>query len=161
MSLLVLPVTAGLMALALPAMRVVSFGAASADGPGLLAAALAALAVGLLPYGAFLLLARAYYALGDSRTPGLVSLGSAVVGVVVMALGAFTADGRARVAVLGAGHSVAYAVGAAVLFAGLARRAGGDLWPQSLGRMVATSAGVGLWRLARGSRRGSTPTRAA
>jgi putative peptidoglycan lipid II flippase len=151
MALFVLPVTAALMALALPAMRVVSFGAARAEGPELLAAALAALAIGLLPYGAFLLLARAYYALGDSRTPGLVSVGSALVGVLVMTVGSVTSDGWARVAVLAAGHSAAYAVGAAVLFVGLGRRAGGALWPRGLARMIATctAVGSGAWLVAR------------
>jgi putative peptidoglycan lipid II flippase len=152
MALFVVPVTAALMALALPSMRVVSFGAAAADGPELLAAALAALAAGLLPYGAFLLLARAFYALGDSRTPGVVSLASALVGVVVMIVGALTSDGWARVAVLAAGHSAAYALGAVVLLVRLTRRTGGDLWPRGLGRMVATCAlaGAAAWLVARG-----------
>ncbi len=153
MALFVVPVTAALMALALPSMRIVSFGAATTDGPELLAAALAALAAGLLPYGAFLLLARAFYALGDSRTPGLVSLGSALVGVVVMVVGALASHGSARVAVLAAGHSVAYALGAGVLLVRLARRAGGDLWPAGLGRMATTCAAVGAaaWLVARGA----------
>lgn len=144
MALLVLPVTAGLMALALPAMRVVSFGEVSAEGPGLLAAALAALAIGLLPYGAFLLLARAYYALGDSRTPGLASLAVAVAGVAVMVVGAFVTHGSARVAMLGLGHSLAYVLGTAYLGSGLARRVGGSLRPHAIGRMTALAAAVGL-----------------
>ena len=75
-------------------------------GAELLAAAVAGLAVGLLPYSAFLLLARGYYALGDSRTPGVVSLVAAPRGVVVMAVGRVTVDGAARIAVLGLGHSL-------------------------------------------------------
>ena len=144
MALLVLPVTAGLMALALPAMRAVSFGEVSVEGPGLLAAALAALAVGLLPYGAFLLLARAFYALGDSRTPGVTSLWIALVGVAVMVVGALTTHGAARVAMLGLGHSVAHLLGAVHLGRGLARRVGGTLWPQGVGRMAGLAAAVGL-----------------
>lgn len=151
MALLVVPVTAAMAALALPAMRVVSFGEVSAQGPGLLAAALATLAVGLLPYGSFLLLARAYYALGDSRTPGVASLVVAAVGVGVMVVGALSTHGAARVAVLGAGHSVAYALGSLALLRGLARRTGGSLWPAGVGRMVAVSAvaGTGVWALSR------------
>ena len=42
---------------------------------------LASLAVGIFPYGAFLLFARAWYALGDSRTPALAALVSPLVGV--------------------------------------------------------------------------------
>ena len=147
MALFVLPVSAAMVALALPAMRIVSFGEVSVEGPGLLAAALATLGVGLLPYGAFLLLARAYYALGDSRTPGVVSLLVASAGVGVMVVGSLTTHGAARIAVLGAGHSSAYLLGALVLVRGLARRTGGALWPGGLGRMMALAllAGTAVW----------------
>jgi putative peptidoglycan lipid II flippase len=132
-------------------MRAVSFGSTTGDGPGLLAAALAAMAIGLFPYGAFLLLARSYYALGDSRSPGLVALASAAAGLAVMAVGAVSADGWARIATLGFGHSAAYLVGSAVLLTGLTRRTGGALWPQGLARMAAVSAAAGaaMWSLAR------------
>jgi len=72
----------------------------------LLAAALASLGVGLFPYSMFLLLARALYALGDSRTPGVVSLVSAAVGVGVMVVSAALVDGTARLVWLGLGHWV-------------------------------------------------------
>lgn len=134
MALLLLPVSGLVVALALPAMRVVSFGAVSVEGPSLLAAALAALAVGLLPYGAFLLLARAYYALGDSRTPGITALASCAAGVAIMATGALATHGAARVAMLGAGHSVAYAIGSLVLLRGLGVRLAGPVWPAGLTR---------------------------
>src|SRR5690606_11322808 len=109
-----------------------------------LAAAVAGLAIGLLPYSAFLLLARGYYALGDSRTPGVVSVASAAGGVVVMALGWALAGGAALIYVLGLGHSAAYPACAAVLGVGLARRTGGSLWPAAAGRVAAVSAAVGL-----------------
>lgn len=143
MALLVLPVSAALVALALPAMRVVSFGEVSADGPGLLAAALAALGVGLLPYGAFLLLARSCYALGDSRTPGVVAVATACAGVGVMVVGAMTTDGAARVAMLGAGHSFAYGLGAAYLGWHLTRRVGGSVRPHGVVQMTVLSTVVG------------------
>ena len=122
MALLVLPVSAAIVALAEPAIRVVSFGETRTAGSQLIAAALATLAVGLLPYGAFLLLARAFYALGDSRTPGVAALATAAAGVGVMAGGALLTDGRARIAMLGAGHTVAFAIGALWLAAVLGRR---------------------------------------
>ncbi|HEY9557334.1 MAG TPA: lipid II flippase MurJ, partial [Acidimicrobiales bacterium] len=144
MALFVLPVSAAMAALALPAMRIVSFGEAAESGPELLAAAVAALAFGLFPYGAFLLLARGFYALGDSRTPGLVSVAVAAVGVVLIAVVAPLTDGAARVAVLGAGHSVAYLIGAAVLLVGLARRTGGALWPVAAIPISVVSAVAGV-----------------
>ena len=58
MAVLVVPATAGMVALAEPAMRLVSFGDARGEGSEVLAAAVAGLALGLLPYSAFLLLAR-------------------------------------------------------------------------------------------------------
>jgi putative peptidoglycan lipid II flippase len=140
-ALLVLPATAAMVALASPALRVVEFGETRSQ---LLAAAVAGLAVGLYPYSAFLLLARGHYALGDSRTPGVVSLASAGVGVAVMALAAAFLDGTARVAVLGLGHSLAYAVGALVLVVGLTRRTATSLRPAAIGRVAAVSAAVGL-----------------
>ncbi|MET0727912.1 MAG: lipid II flippase MurJ [Acidimicrobiales bacterium] len=143
-ALYVLPVSAAMVALALPAMRAVSFGEVDGDGPELLAAALSMLAVGLFPYGAFLLLSRAYYALDDSRTPGLVALASSLVGVLGMAVAALTTQGWARVAGLGAAHSVAYCIGAVVLLRGLTQRTTGELRPRGVGRMAGVSAGVGL-----------------
>jgi putative peptidoglycan lipid II flippase len=144
MALLVLPATAAMIALASPALRVVEFG--QTDGQ-LLAAAVAGLAVGLYAYSAFLLLARGYYALGDSRTPGVVSLVSAGVGVVVMVVSAVRVDGTARIVLLGLGHSIAYTVGAGVLALGLTRHTAASLRPAALGRiaLVSAVAGVGGW----------------
>lgn len=129
---LVVPVSALLMALAYPAMRVVAFGGVGYEGTRLIAAGVASLAVGLVGYSAFLLFARAYYALGDSRTPALVALGAAVVGVAVMIAGGVWFDGGAVVAALGIGHSVAYTLGAVVLGVGIARRTGERVWPRAL-----------------------------
>jgi putative peptidoglycan lipid II flippase len=151
MGLLLLPVTAAMTALALPAMRLLEFGESTPAGIRLLAAALAGLAVGLLPYSAFLLLARGYYAMDESRFPGLVAIASAVCGVVVMAGAGIFLDGNARVAVLGLGHSLAYAVGALVLGVALMRRTGTSLVPAAFGRMllVAVVAGGGAWLASR------------
>jgi putative peptidoglycan lipid II flippase len=158
MALLVLPATAAMAALALPAMRLVSFGETSGTGSGLLAAAVAGLALGLYPYSAFLLLARGYYALGDSRTPGVVALLAAAVGVAVMGVAAVAFEGAARVAVLGLGHTACYCVGTLVLAVGLTRRTGSSLVPAALGRMVGVTAavGAGAWAVSRWAQ-GSSP----
>jgi putative peptidoglycan lipid II flippase len=150
MAVLVVPATAAMVALAEPAMRLLSFGEAKGEGSVVLAAAVAGLALGLLPYSGFLLLARGYYALGDSRTPGVVSVACALVGVTVMVVSSATVDGAARIFLLGVGHSVAYAVGVVVLGIGLARKTGGSLWPAALGRIVAVASivGVAAWWVA-------------
>jgi putative peptidoglycan lipid II flippase len=151
MAVLVVPATAGMMALALPAMRIVSFGETGPEDSEILAGAVAGLAAGLLPYSAFLLLARGCYALGDSRTPGVVSVASALAGIVVMVVGAMAADGAAKIFVLGLGHSVAYLVGVGVLGVILVRRTGVSLWPAGFARIAAVSTvvGLGTWAVSR------------
>jgi len=141
MGTLVLPVSAAFLALSLPAMKVIAPGSSN---PELLAAALASLGAGLVFYSAFLLLARGFYALGDSRTPAVVALGSAVIGSVVMIVGVDSVDGGpARVAMLGIGHSVAYLLGAAVLFVVLRARVHRPLFPHSIWRALLISAVLG------------------
>ncbi|GIU87844.1 MAG: hypothetical protein KatS3mg009_2359 [Acidimicrobiia bacterium] len=132
-----------------PAMRLVVIGASS-GGVDLFAAALAALGLGLFPYGAMLLLARACYALGDSRTPALVSITAGVAGAAVMVALGMAADGAATVAALGLGHSLSYAIGAAVLGAVCTRRLGAGLWPRRATRAVVLSVPLALagWAVA-------------
>jgi putative peptidoglycan lipid II flippase len=151
MAMLVVPVSAAMIALARPGMTVVAFGEASENGVALLAAGVASLAIGLFPYGAFLLLARAYYALGDSRTPAIVAIATGVFGVVAMGIGALLTEGAARVAALGIGHTIAYVTGAVVLCIGLSRRTGHAVLPRALPRALAWSAllGVAGWWIAR------------
>jgi putative peptidoglycan lipid II flippase len=150
-AMLVLPVTAVMMALAKPGMKVVAFGEAAHEGVGLLAAGMAALALGLLPYCLFQMLARAYYTLGNSRRPALTALSAAVVGVVFMLVVAPFTSGTARVAVLGLGHTVAYLTGSVVLTIGLVRRTGRFFIPAVIWRMVAlvVPIGFGMWWVAR------------
>jgi putative peptidoglycan lipid II flippase len=151
MAMLVVPVSAAMIALARPGMIVVAFGEASHNGVGRLAAGVASLAIGLFPYGAFLLLARAYYALGDSRTPAVVAIATGLLGVVAMGIGALLTEGAARVAALGIGHTVAYVTGSVVLCVGLSRRTGHVVLPRALPRALAWSAvlGVAGWWIAR------------
>jgi putative peptidoglycan lipid II flippase len=141
MAVLVLPVSAAYLALALPAMKVI---APASSSPELLAAALASLGAGLFVYSAFLLLARAFYALGDSRVPALIALGSALLGAAVEIVGVLSVDDpSARVAMLGVGHSAAYLAGAAVLFVLLRVRLGHPLFPHSFWRALLLSAALG------------------
>jgi peptidoglycan biosynthesis protein MviN/MurJ (putative lipid II flippase) len=86
---------------------------------------------------------RAHYALGEGRAPAVAALGSAGLGAVLMAAGGALAHGDAKLAVMGAAHSVAYLVGAVVLGVGLARRTGQPLAPARLPRALAVSLGLG------------------
>ncbi|MDQ3147243.1 MAG: hypothetical protein M3R01_10010, partial [Actinomycetota bacterium] len=125
MAVVLLPVSAAMVALAGPLMGLLAFGrATNGGGAELLAAGLGSLALGLYAYGAFLLLARAWYALGDSRTPALAAVGAAAVGSVVMIGAAGPTSGPALVFALGLGHSVGFAVAGLVLGVQLRRRLG-------------------------------------
>jgi putative peptidoglycan lipid II flippase len=101
MTVLLVPVTVAFVVFARPGMEVLAFGNAAGGGVELLAAAVASLGIGLLPYSAFLLLARSSYALDDSRTPALAALLAAVAGATGMIVGATVTEGTATVAWLG------------------------------------------------------------
>lgn len=147
MAVATLPAAALLIALSAPVMGVLAFGAAQdPPGPQLLGQACLGLAVGIPVYGAFLLLTRAAYALGDSRTPALAAVGSALVGAGVMVAAFGMTHGTARLAMIGVGHSVAYALGALWLGHRLAPRVGpvlvvGHLRPLLLSLAI----GLGAW----------------
>jgi putative peptidoglycan lipid II flippase len=128
-------------------MQVLAFGEASkGDGPELLAAALAGLAVGIPVYGAFLLLSRAAYALGDSRTPALASIGSAALGAAGMLLAAQLVDGSARLAAIGGAHSAAQALGAAWLALRLRSQVGPVVSSRQVAALVpAVAVGLLAW----------------
>jgi len=140
---LIVPVSIAMCAFALPMMRVVAFGDISHHGVTLFAAALASLAIGLYGYSSFLLLARSYYALGDSRTPAIVAIVAAAVGVGTMFALAPVTHGAARVAALGFGHTIGYAVGTVILAVGLSRRVGTAIVPTRLPLVVAVSGAFG------------------
>jgi len=147
MAVATLPVAALLLALSEPVMRVLAFGeAARGDGPQLLGASLLGLAAGVPVYGGFLLLTRAAYAVGDSRTPALASLGSAILGAVAMGVASAAVAGSARLAMIGVGHTIAYAVGGLWLALRLKPRVGRVL---SVGQLrplgVALVMGSGAW----------------
>jgi putative peptidoglycan lipid II flippase len=151
-ALLVVPISAGMIALSKPIMQVAAFGHAQrAGGVALLSAGLATFGVGLFVYSAFLLFVRAYYALGVGKTPALVALVASLVGVGVTVGAGVAVHGATVVAVIGLGHSLAYAIGALVLGFGLARRSGHSVFPSALPKAVAISAplGVAAWWISR------------
>ena len=146
MAAVTLPVSAACVALSLPIMSVLAFGRASeGSGPELLAAALASLGVGLFPYGAFLLLARGWYVLGDSRTPALAVGVASIVGSGIMAAG-LAVDGSARLLVLGGAHSLTFLL-AGIWLAVRLRPHVGPVLDADLLRpiLVAAVVGVAAW----------------
>ena len=150
MCVLLVPLSALCVALAVPAMTVLAFGSATAtQGIDLLAAALASLGLGLLPYGAFFLLVRGWYVLGDSRMAAVAGACAALVGVSLMGLAAVVADGNDLVLGLGLANTAAFSVGSMVLIIGLRHRTGRFILPSLLGRSILLSAVLGsaVWWL--------------
>jgi putative peptidoglycan lipid II flippase len=143
MTVLVIPVSVAGVVLAPPVMEVLAFGQTSAEGGRLIGWALAGLAGGLLPYGAFLLFVRASYALGEGRAPAAAALWSAALGAAGMALAGVLLSGEARLAGMGAAHSLSYLVGACWLGTRLSRRTGERLRPATLGRNLVLSGVLG------------------
>ena len=143
MAILVIPITAALLAMSYPLMKVAAFGHATrAGGVGLLAASLASLAIGLYPYSAFLLFARVLRA---REQPDACARGSRICGRWCCRDRHRRAHvGTGTVALLGAGNTAAFLVGALVLGVGLARRTGQSLMPPALVRSVLVAAPIGL-----------------
>ena len=146
MAVLLVPITAAFIVFAKPAMEVLAFGHAR-GGVDLLAAAVASLGLGLLPYSLFQLFTRALYAQDDSRTPAFVSVVAMVAGIATMVVGASFTHGAARVAAIGIGNSVAYLVGALLLWVIMGRRMGRRIHPRTLVPAVGLSALIagGVW----------------
>lgn len=150
MTVLLVPISALCLALSVPAMTVLAFGEASGtESVDLLAAALASLGIGLLPYGAFFLLTRAWYVIGESRVPAFAGVAAAVVGVAIMLVAGATLSSTAMVAALGVAHSVTFLIASTVLVVMLHSRLGIWVVPSLLGRVVFTAALAGLvsWAL--------------
>jgi len=144
---LILPAAALLAALAGPGLRLIELGALDDAGTKLVAAALAAYALGLAGYAGLHLLTRASYAAGDTRGPALVNVGVAVAGAVLMATFSAMASGTGtgRMVAIGVAHSVAM-VGGAVALGVLVRRRIGVPWPvgATVARSLAGAVAAGL-----------------
>ena len=147
---LVVPAAAAMLTLSLPMARVLRFGAYHHGGVDSVAAATAAFGPGLLGYGAFLFLARALYARGDTRTPAMVNLAVVTGGSVAMIVAFFLVHGSARLAALAGAHSAAYLAGAVALYAIVRERtrassARGTVRSMSASVAGAAVAGVVMW----------------
>lgn len=91
------------------------YGVMTDRGADLVGRVIAMFAVGLPTYSAFLVFTRAFYALGDTKTPTLVNGGTvAVASIVGASLFALLSD-RWSVAGLALGHSIGFALGTALL----------------------------------------------
>ncbi|HEX2050004.1 MAG TPA: murein biosynthesis integral membrane protein MurJ [Actinomycetota bacterium] len=120
-----LPLAALLVAAAEPLARVtLRYGAMSAGDADLVARVLVGFALGLPAYSSFLVYTRAFYALGDTRTPTLVNVVAVALASAAGAVLFFALDDEWSVFGLSLGHSIGFTAGAVVLARAFARRAG-------------------------------------
>ena len=119
------------------------YGVMTTSGADLVARVLQAFAVGLPSYSAFLVFTRAFYAIGDTKTPALVNALTVVVSSALGALFFFGADTGWEVAGLALGHSAGFFIGTIVLARAFARRAG-SVGGTRVSSAIARSLVVGL-----------------
>ena len=125
LAFILLPTAAWMLAGAQPIAKLtLEYGVMTETGAGLVARVLAAFVVGLPTYSAFLVATRAYFALGDTKTPTLVNGAAVVISSVLGFALFFVADDAWAVPALALSHSVAFAFGAVALLMLLSRRVG-------------------------------------
>lgn len=144
LAFVLLPIAAYLVIAAGPvADTTLRYGVMSGGGAALVARVLAAFAIGLPAYSAFLVFTRAYYALGDTKTPALVNAATVAVSSAVGAILFLVASEPWAVAGLALGHSLAFLLGTVVLVSLLARRTG-SVTNEGVTKTVAGSVAVTL-----------------
>jgi putative peptidoglycan lipid II flippase len=132
-AVVLIPAAIGLFVLARPlSIAVFAHGATSVSDGAHIGATLAAFAVALVPFSAFQLQLRAFYAMADSRTPALVMCGVAVVNIVAGLALAVALPSRDRAVGLAIALALSYAFGAVVCVRLLNRRLGGIDGPRVL-----------------------------
>jgi putative peptidoglycan lipid II flippase len=117
------------------------YGVMTGAGAELVGRVLAAFALGLPGYSAFVVFTRAFYALGETRLPALVNAATVALSSALGAALFVGLPGPGAVAGLALGHSVAFSAGAVALAGLLARRTGRVLDP-GLARSAARSLGA-------------------
>jgi putative peptidoglycan lipid II flippase len=144
----VIPATAAYLVLARPLVEVLlQHGVMGAGSGRLVASTLQMFAIGLLPFSAFLLFLRAFYARQDAKTPMLINIVENAVTVVLD----FVLFPHFDVRGLALAHSLGYVAGSILAGVLLARRLGGLDWPRTLGALgkvtLATAAAAGAMML--------------
>ena len=123
LAFMLLPVAAAIVVTAHSVARLTfEYGVMSGSGAALVGRVLTAFALGLPTYSAFLALTRAFYAVGDTKTPALVNAVAVVLSSVVGAALFGWLPSRWAVPGLAAGHSIGFALASAVLYRALTRR---------------------------------------
>jgi putative peptidoglycan lipid II flippase len=151
MTLLILPMAAMLVALAVPLVKLYRVGAFPAEAVPLVAGVLTAWALGLLSFSLYMLTLRAFYAQQDSLTPMITNAALAVVHVgLYWALTSVTAWGDWRLIGIPAADAVFFTLHTVVLLVILRRRRGGldgrhVLWTLARVAVASIAGGAVAW----------------
>ena len=141
------PVAALMIAGSYPLARLtLEYGVMTTEGAALVGRVIAAFVIGLPTYSTFLVYTRAFYALGDTKTPALVNLAAAGAASLLGAGLFLGLPEEWKIPGLALAHSIAFAAGAAVLASALARRTG-PLSTRALASSLLRSAGLALGAL--------------
>ena len=119
---LLVPAAVALAAVGEFVLRRLRIGAFGEAGVELTATALRAYCVGLVGYGVFMLLCRAWAALGQTRMAGTVATATSALGVAAMIMVSSVSDGAAVVGGLALAHSLTMTLAALILGVVLIRR---------------------------------------
>jgi putative peptidoglycan lipid II flippase len=142
--LLILPAAVGYFVLAQPIVRLLlQHGVATGRSTDLVASVLRIFVIGLVPFSLFQLFLRAFYALQDSKTPFVVN----IVAVGINTIFNLVVFHTLKVQGLAAGLTIAYTIGAAMLWRSLSSRVGGvdgRRVAASAARIGAASAAMGI-----------------
>jgi putative peptidoglycan lipid II flippase len=116
LAFILVPIAVAMVATAGPLAHVtLEYGVMTDEGADLVGRVLGAFAIGLPTYSAFLVLTRAFYAVGDTKTPALVNGATVILSSVLGAMLFFSVGEAWSVAALALAHSIAFAAGTAVL----------------------------------------------
>lgn len=150
MAFVLFPAAFVIAAVARPLLEVVRIGNLDVAGADLVSLTLSGYMVGLVGYALAYLLTRASYAVGDVRSPTLVSLVATSFGVVALAVGTDLVAGDARVVGLGLAHAGVVTATALVLFGLLRGRLGALHVGSALARdlVAGAIAGGAAWAVA-------------
>lgn len=150
LAFVLIPASFVLAALTRPLLELVRLGNLDSRGADLVAAATAAYLAGLLGYATFFLVTRAFYALGDTRTPTLVNLATISVGALALLVGGAILAATPLLVFLGLIHAAVVSTGSMVLLIVIRRRVGAITLGSALGRDLALGALAGLaaWTVA-------------
>lgn len=145
----VLPAIAGYIALGPEIIKLLlEHGSATAQSTELIANILKYWAGGILFFSSFYLVLRAFYALGDTRTPMLINLGAFAINVVLdIALFTLFSEPSMKIAGLAIGHAVSYAFAFGAGLVVLRKRVGGSAsqgLASTTGRALMASAATGV-----------------